>query len=611
MSGPLDRFAKPCVEGVSGHDEGKDRKSDLENSEDDRRTKMGSLKKRALSASSKLRNSLLRRSGKKKSGNRALGSIADVREVGEIQEVDAFRQSLVADEFLPPKLDDYHIMLRFLKARKFDIEKAKHMWADMIKWRKEFGADNIVEDFEYTEIDQVLECYPHCHHGVDKQGRPVYIERVGKVDPDKLMQVTTMERYIRYHVKEFERCFQVKFPACSIAAKRHIDSSATILDVQGVGLKNFSKNARELIIRLQKIDGDNYPETLHQMFIINAGSGFKLLWNTVKSFLDPKTASKIHVLGTKYQNKLLDIIDSCELPEFLGGSCTCVDQGGCMKSDKGPWKDPNIMRIILSGEAQIARQFFTISNSEEHIIGYTNQHFHEMQNNDASAAESVSEAEGLISPKVTTNNVFDPQLTPVHEKAKISAEAMPPILALAFDGCMPIVDKNVDAEWNNEILKDPLTDGCQPSVDNSKLLYIKAQIMDITLIFIMKFFNMFRSITSNVSYKLTKSTLEAPIVVQHCQPTSGSVGAETGSSVLGRIDELEKKVDILQKPSEIPHEKEELLTTAMHRVDALEAELIATKKTLYEALIRQEELLDYVDGQRAKSRKSNCFRISS
>ncbi|KAK8933949.1 hypothetical protein KSP39_PZI015816 [Platanthera zijinensis] len=113
MSGQLDRFSKPCVERVSGHDEGKERKTDLENSEDDRKTKMGSLRKRALSASSKLRNSLLRRSGKKKNGSRALGSIADVREVGEIQAVDSFRQSLIADELLPAKLDDYHIMLRW------------------------------------------------------------------------------------------------------------------------------------------------------------------------------------------------------------------------------------------------------------------------------------------------------------------------------------------------------------------------------------------------------------------------------------------------------------------------------------------------------------------
>ncbi|KAG0461263.1 hypothetical protein HPP92_021560 [Vanilla planifolia] len=369
----------------------------------------------------------------------------------------------------------------FLKARKFDIEKAKHMWADMVQWRNDFGVDSLTEEFEYTELDQVLKYYPHGYHGVDKEGRPIYIESLGKVDANKLMQVTTVDRYVKYHVKEFEACFQVRFPACSIAAKRHIDSNTTILDVQGVGFKNFNKNARELILRLQKIDGDNYPE----------------------------------VLGTKYQSKLLDVIDSSELPEFLGGCCTCSDQGGCMNSDKGPWKDPQIL------------------------------------------------------------------------KAKIIGIATPSIVSSDFDDCVPMVDKTVDAGWRNNTSKQKFgypKDDLPRRAHLQKAEGVKERFM--------------RSSEIDHSYSPFKPD---PVLKLESRPPSPSpefTESELHCSLLRRLGELEVKVDFLQtKRVEMPRKKEELLDAAVRRVDALEAELIATKKALHEALMRQDELLAYVDRQ--------------
>lgn len=62
--------------------------------------------------------------------------------------------------------------------------------------------------------------------------------------------------------------------------------------------------------------------------------------------------------------------------------------------------------------------------------------------------------------------------------------------------------------------------------------------------------------------------------------------ADLLSCALKKLGELEEKVDMLQaKPFEMPYEKEELLNAAVCRVDALEAELIATKKVIVYHLI--------------------------
>lgn len=65
------------------------------------------------------------------------------------------------------------MMLRFLRARKWDVSKAFAMLIDMLKWRVEFNVAKIMRLGERGIKQSILESGKSYAHGVDKQGRLV------------------------------------------------------------------------------------------------------------------------------------------------------------------------------------------------------------------------------------------------------------------------------------------------------------------------------------------------------------------------------------------------------------------------------------------------------
>ncbi|CAH9116274.1 unnamed protein product [Cuscuta epithymum] len=554
---------------VLAPEEDRDKRSDFEVTEDEkRRTRIRSLKKKAMSASTKLTHTLRKRSKRVAHCRFASISTEDFRDEKEEEAVNTFRRVLIEKDLLPPRHDDYHTMLRFLKARKFDLDKTVQMWAEMLNWRKENGVDTILQDFNYDEFQEVQRYYPHGYHGVDKGGRPVYIERLGKVDPSRLMSVTTVDRFLKYHIQGFEKTFSQKFPACSIAAKRHIDSSTTILDVHGMNWRSFGKLAHDLVMRIQKIDGDNYPETLHQMFIVNAGSGFRLIWNTVKGFLDPRTTAKIHVLGSKFQSKLLEIIDPNQLPDFLGGNCVCPNEGGCMRSDKGPWDDPELMKLVsaLHGETTY-RKLGSFSDSEDIEI--------------KPLSLSLPNREtGYAEPGADVGFYAYSGKKPIQFWTNEETER-----------CTDSLSKIDEQPDNGSIVENYNSSSSTYGTSRVERKSMFRFFIDILI----KLLGWIYISQHRISGVCVKKKLDRSNTDQEQNSTSPPKG-DLLHPCCQRLQNLEKAVsELLKKPTEIPPEKNHMLLDSLDRIKSIEYDLQKTKKALFATASQQVELAESLE----------------
>ncbi|KAL4452938.1 hypothetical protein ABPG74_002503 [Tetrahymena malaccensis] len=226
-----------------------------------------------------------------------------------------------------------HYLLRFLKAKKFDLNITKKFLETHLNWRQAEKIDLIFNDFRLEECQQIKKYYPHGLHFTDKQGRPVYIERLGKLNLNKLFEVVTQERLVKYYIQFYEKIIKYVFQQCTSAKGQQVDKMVVILDCKDISLRvdqitSFLKTA-------VSITKENYPEILHKMYIINTGMMVNLAWKGVSLLLGEKTKKKISMLGSKFIHELEEEIPKENIPRYLGGKCTCKTEN-CINENYGP-----------------------------------------------------------------------------------------------------------------------------------------------------------------------------------------------------------------------------------------------------------------------------------
>ena len=78
-----------------------------------------------------------------------------------------------------------------------------------------------------------MECYPRAFFGTDKQGRPLYIDRSGKINPTKLLECCSYENFEKSYWQCYELMVKKFYFAISHKFQRQISRNYSIVDLDG------------------------------------------------------------------------------------------------------------------------------------------------------------------------------------------------------------------------------------------------------------------------------------------------------------------------------------------------------------------------------------------
>eukprot|EP00057_Strongylocentrotus_purpuratus_P009999 XP_011664473.1 PREDICTED: SEC14-like protein 2 isoform X1 [Strongylocentrotus purpuratus] len=219
-------------------------------------------------------------------------------------------------------IHDVHQLLRFLRARKFDIKKTEAIIRQDIVWRAQMKVDTIHEWFKIPEV--CLKYWPGGSLGLDKLGHVVWLSPIGNVDPKGLIYSVKTGDIIRTNIYVIERMVKEQ-EVISQKLGRHIEGITLIVDLDNLSASHMWKPGMAVMIELFTIIEEHYPGFIHQMFVVRPTKLLPIAYYLIRPCFTEDTRERIHVLGSNWREVLLKHIDAEILPVHWGGTLTDTD----------------------------------------------------------------------------------------------------------------------------------------------------------------------------------------------------------------------------------------------------------------------------------------------
>eukprot|EP00095_Tigriopus_kingsejongensis_P000607 maker-scaffold95_size379157-snap-gene-2.40 protein:Tk00607 transcript:maker-scaffold95_size379157-snap-gene-2.40-mRNA-1 annotation:"hypothetical protein CAPTEDRAFT_176851" len=239
------------------------------------------------------------------------------------RDIQAFRDLLEDQAHLNCPTND-EFLLKFLRAQKFDYERALTMLTRYFKMR-EVNPSN----FAKAQPSLAASILAHQQQTIlpvrDRLGRRILLFRAGIWDP--------------YHVS-LSDIFAANYLLLELMAlepRTQVAGLVMVVDLAGFCFSHFMHVSRDHVKSVANIIQNTFPLRFREIHIINESYLFDMVFALIKPFLSETIRSRIRFHGS-HLNTLHTTIDPSVLPQEFGGST-------------GPMKNNDVVEVLKKHEA--------------------------------------------------------------------------------------------------------------------------------------------------------------------------------------------------------------------------------------------------------------------
>ncbi|TGO29628.1 hypothetical protein BPAE_0013g00810 [Botrytis paeoniae] len=213
------------------------------------------------------------------------------------------------------------LLLRFLRARKWDVDKALVMMISTMRWRASdmHVDDDIMKNGELAALEDEkstnAEKKRHAEgflmqmrsgksflHGLDKAGRPMCFVRA-RLHKQGEQSEESLERYTVFIIE-----------SARMLLEPPVDTACVVFDMTGFSLANMDYGPVKFMIKCFEA---NYPESLGVVLVHRAPWVFQGIWKIIRGWLDPVVASKVQF--TNNVEEMSEFVPRSQILAELGG----------------------------------------------------------------------------------------------------------------------------------------------------------------------------------------------------------------------------------------------------------------------------------------------------